>query len=62
MESVQGQGWQGEVVDELGLIVPIAEVGDIVLVGHIGLGDQGHARGSMVQYPAQELDDAVCLR
>ncbi|TMD04566.1 MAG: hypothetical protein E6J02_12535 [Chloroflexi bacterium] len=39
-QRVEDERRQREVVDELRLIGPVAEVGDIVPVGHVGLGDQ----------------------
>ena len=61
MEGVQDQRGERELVDHLGLVRAIAKVGDVLLVGDVGLGDEDHMRGDRVQYGPEELDHAVCL-
>ena len=62
LERVEDEGRQGKVVDQLGLVRPVAEVGEIVRVGDVGLGDQPDARRKLIQDGAKELDDPVGLR
>ena len=39
-ESVQDKGWQRELIDQVGLVLAVAEVGDVLGVRHVGLGEQ----------------------
>ncbi len=59
---MQHQRRQGEVVNQLGLVIPIAKVGQVIGVRDIRLGDQQNMRSDFVQDEAQQLDDAMRLR
>ena len=61
-KGVQHQRCQGELVDHLGLVGAVAEVADVVGVGHVGLADQQHLGGHRVEYGSPELHDLVGLR
>ena len=61
-EGVQDQRRQRELVDEVGLVLAVAEVGDVLRVGDVGLGQQPRARGHVVDQGPPELDDRVGLR
>src|SRR5262249_31295416 len=60
-QSVQDEWWKREIVNELRFVRAVPEVGHVVAVGDVGLGDQHHLRRHLVEQRAPELDDAVCL-
>ncbi len=60
-KGVQGEGGQGEVVDQLGLVLAVAKVADVFGMGHVGFGDQQHLGGDRIQGGPHGLDQAVGL-
>jgi hypothetical protein len=61
VEGVQDQRGEGEVVDELRLVGPVAEVRHVLGVGDVRLGEESHHGRRHVQDLAEELDDGVRL-
>ena len=58
-ERVQDQGRQGELVHQLRFLAPIAEIAQVLPLGHVGLREQEHPGGGGVQHGAQEAHQAV---
>ena len=61
-ERVQHQRRQRELVDEVGLVVAVAEVGDVLGVRNVGLGEQPRPGRDLVDEGPPQLDDGVGLR
>ena len=61
VKGVQNQGRERELVDHLGLVRAVAKVGDVLVVGDVGLGDENHVRRDRVQDGAEELDHPMRL-
>ena len=61
-ERVQHQRRQRELVDHVGLVGAVAEVGDVLGVRHVGLGEQLGAGRECVDERPPQLDDGVGLR
>ena len=61
LEGVEHQWGQGKVVDHLGFVGAIAEVGDVVSVGDVGFGDEGDLGRHDVEQGTHQLDDTVGL-
>ena len=58
---MQQQRRQAELVDHVRLVA-VAEIADVLGMGHVGLGEQHQARLQHLQHIAQQLDHLVRLR
>src|SRR5688572_15749276 len=58
---MQHEGRKCKIVNKLCLVRAIAEVGEIVHMRHVGLGDEYYLRRNLVQHSAHELDDVMRL-
>ena len=59
---VEDQRGERELVDDLGLCDrPVAEVGDVLLMGHVRLGDDEHVGVGVVEYRPDQSDHIVGL-
>jgi len=61
-QGMEHQGRQRKIIDHLGFIGSVAEVGDIVLVRDVGFGEQDDLRGDDIQQFAHKLHDGMGFR
>jgi len=61
LQGMQHQGRQGKIIDQLGFVDSVAEIGNVVFMRYVGLADQQDLREGHVQGGPDQLDNLVGL-